>query len=54
MPVEASDQRVFDFGYGEDFGAHIEDDDPDFSKVLGLQSSQWISASAIPDSPATA
>lgn len=34
MPVEASGQSVFDFEYGEDFGAHIEDFDPDFSKVL--------------------
>ncbi|MGD2059883.1 MAG: DUF2090 domain-containing protein [Acidimicrobiia bacterium] len=34
MPVEASGQNVFDFEYGDDFGAHIEDYDPDFSKVL--------------------
>lgn len=34
MPVEASGQKVFDFEYGEDFGAHIEEYDPDFSKVL--------------------
>jgi myo-inositol catabolism protein IolC len=34
MPVERSGQNVFDFEYGEDFGAHIERDDPDFSKVL--------------------
>ena len=34
MPVEASGQPVFDFEYGDDFGAHIEDFDPDFSKVL--------------------
>ena len=34
MPVEASGQAVFDFEYGEDFGSHIEDFDPDFSKVL--------------------
>ena len=34
MPVEASGQDVFDFEYGEDFGAHIEEFDPDFSKVL--------------------
>ncbi len=34
MPVEASGQPVFDFEYGEDFGAHIEEFDPDFSKVL--------------------
>ncbi len=34
MPVEASGQNVFDFEYGEDFGAHIEAFDPDFSKVL--------------------
>ena len=34
MPVEASGQDVFDFEYGDDFGRHIEDFDPDFSKVL--------------------
>jgi myo-inositol catabolism protein IolC len=34
MPVEASGMSVFDFEYGDDFGAHIEDFDPDFSKVL--------------------
>ena len=34
MPVEKSGQPVFDFEYGEDFGAHIEDFDADFSKVL--------------------
>ena len=34
MPVEKSGQDVFDFQYGDDFGAHIEQFDPDFSKVL--------------------
>ncbi|MDJ0767905.1 MAG: DUF2090 domain-containing protein [Ilumatobacter sp.] len=34
MPCEASGQKVFDFEYGEEFGAHIEAFDPDFSKVL--------------------
>jgi myo-inositol catabolism protein IolC len=34
MPVEKSGQDEFDFHYGEDFGAHIESFDPDFSKVL--------------------
>uniref|UniRef100_A0A7C2WAE7 DUF2090 domain-containing protein n=1 Tax=Thermorudis sp. TaxID=1969470 RepID=A0A7C2WAE7_9BACT len=34
MPVEKSGQKVFDFEYGEDFGKHIEDFDPTFSKVL--------------------
>ena len=34
MPVEKSGQNEFDFEYGEDFGAHIERHDPDFSKVL--------------------
>jgi myo-inositol catabolism protein IolC len=34
MPVEKSGQDEFDFEYGEDFGAHIEQFDPDFSKVL--------------------
>jgi myo-inositol catabolism protein IolC len=33
-PVEKSGQEEFDFQYGEDFGAHIEADDPDFAKVL--------------------
>jgi myo-inositol catabolism protein IolC len=34
MPVEKSGQDEFDFDYGDDFGAHIEEFDPDFSKVL--------------------
>jgi myo-inositol catabolism protein IolC len=34
MPVEKSGQNEFDFQYGEDFPAHIERFDPDFSKVL--------------------
>jgi 5-dehydro-2-deoxygluconokinase len=34
MPVEKSGQNEFDFQYGDDFGAHIESFDPDFSKVL--------------------
>jgi myo-inositol catabolism protein IolC len=34
MPVEKSGQDEFDFQYGEDFGAHIEEFDPTFSKVL--------------------
>jgi 5-dehydro-2-deoxygluconokinase len=34
MPVERSGQDMFDFEYGEEFGAHIEQFDPDFSKVL--------------------
>jgi myo-inositol catabolism protein IolC len=34
MPVEKSGQDEFDFDYGQDFGAHIERFDPDFSKVL--------------------
>jgi 5-dehydro-2-deoxygluconokinase len=34
MPVEKSGQNEFDFEYGADFGAHISDFDPDFSKVL--------------------
>ncbi|MDQ3537346.1 MAG: DUF2090 domain-containing protein [Actinomycetota bacterium] len=34
MPVEKSGQDVFDFEYGDDFGGHIEQFDPDFSKVL--------------------
>jgi myo-inositol catabolism protein IolC len=34
MPVEKSGQDEFDFEYGDDFGAHIEKFDPDFTKVL--------------------
>jgi hypothetical protein len=34
MPVEKSGQDEFDFQYAEEFGAHIEAFDPDFSKVL--------------------
>src|SRR5215217_7255400 len=34
MPVEKSGQDEFDFQYGDDFGAHIEQFDPNFSKVL--------------------
>ena len=34
MPVERSGQDVFAFEYGEDFGTHIEANDPDFAKAL--------------------
>jgi myo-inositol catabolism protein IolC len=34
MPVEKSGQDEFQFEYGEEFGAHIEDFDPAFVKVL--------------------
>jgi myo-inositol catabolism protein IolC len=34
MPVEKSGQNEFDFQYGDDFGGHIEEFDPDFAKVL--------------------
>lgn len=34
MPVEKSGQHEFDFEYGEDFAAHIEEHNPDFVKVL--------------------
>jgi myo-inositol catabolism protein IolC len=34
MPVEKSGRDDFDFQYGEDFGKHIEDFNPAFSKVL--------------------
>ncbi len=34
MPVEKSGQEEFDFQYGDEFGAHIEGFDPNFSKVL--------------------
>lgn len=34
MPVEKSGQDEFDFDHGEEFGSHIEDFDPYFTKVL--------------------
>src|SRR5207247_6778868 len=34
MPVEKSGQVEFHFQYGDDFGAHIEEFAPTFSKVL--------------------
>jgi myo-inositol catabolism protein IolC len=34
MPVEKTGQEGFDFEYGAEFGQHILDLDPDFSKVL--------------------
>jgi myo-inositol catabolism protein IolC len=34
MPVEKSGQNEFDFDYGDQFGDHIEANDPDFAKVL--------------------
>jgi 5-dehydro-2-deoxygluconokinase len=34
MPVEKSGQDEFAFEYGADFGAHIEEFDPTFAKVL--------------------
>ena len=34
MPVEKSGQNEFDFQYGADFGKHIEEFNPSFSKVL--------------------
>ena len=34
MPVEKSGQNEFDFQYDDEFGAHIEQFDPAFSKVL--------------------
>jgi myo-inositol catabolism protein IolC len=34
MPAERSGQNMFDFQYGDDFPAHIERFDPDFTKVL--------------------
>jgi 5-dehydro-2-deoxygluconokinase len=34
MPVEKSGQNEFDFEYGDQFGDHIEQFDPDFAKVL--------------------
>jgi myo-inositol catabolism protein IolC len=34
MPVEKSGQDVFDFEYGDEFAAHIEEFDPTVAKVL--------------------
>ncbi|HLB61876.1 MAG TPA: DUF2090 domain-containing protein [Actinomycetota bacterium] len=34
MPCEKSGQDEFDFEFGDEFGEHIEDFDPTFSKVL--------------------
>ena len=34
MPVEKSGQNEFDFDYGDEFGTHIEEFNPTFSKVL--------------------
>jgi myo-inositol catabolism protein IolC len=34
MPAEKSGQNEFDFEYGDDFGAHILEFDPTFTKVL--------------------
>jgi myo-inositol catabolism protein IolC len=34
MPVEKSGQDEFDFEYGDEFGKHIEEFDPAFTKVL--------------------
>src|ERR671918_2142660 len=34
MPTEKSGREDFDFEYGDDFGAHIEQFDPAFTKVL--------------------
>ncbi|MDH3730924.1 MAG: DUF2090 domain-containing protein [Acidimicrobiia bacterium] len=34
MPVEKSGQATFDFEYDDDFGAHIDQFDPSFTKVL--------------------
>src|SRR6266571_8957992 len=34
MPVEKSGQDEFDFEYGDEFGKHIEEFDPSFTKVL--------------------
>jgi myo-inositol catabolism protein IolC len=34
MPCEKSGQDEFDFEYGDDFGKHIEELDPTFTKVL--------------------
>lgn len=41
MPVEKSGQDEFDFEYGMEFGDHIEDFDPSFSKVLVRSNPDW-------------
>src|SRR6266700_7349125 len=41
MPVEKSGQDEFDFEYGDQFGRHIEDFDPTFSKVLVRSNPDW-------------
>ena len=49
MPVEKSGQDMFDFEYGDDFGAHIETFDPDFSKVLVRYNPDYADAQANTD-----
>ena len=49
MPVEKSGQDMFDFEYGDDFGAHIEKFDPDFSKVLVRYNPDYADAQANAD-----
>ena len=49
MPVEKSGQDMFDFEYGDDFGAHIEKFDPDFSKVLVRYNPDYADAQANTD-----
>ena len=49
MPVEKSGQDMFDFEYGDDFGAHIEQFDPDFSKVLVRYNPDFADAQANAD-----
>ena len=41
MPVEKSGQDEFDFEYGDQFGDHILDFDPTFSKVLVRDNPEW-------------
>lgn len=41
MPVEKSGQNEFDFEFGDDFPAHIEEFDPTFSKVLVRSNPDW-------------
>ena len=41
MPVEKSGQDEFDFEYGADFGAHIEEFDATFAKVLVRYNPAW-------------
>jgi len=44
MPVEKSGQEEFDFEYGDEYGKHIEEFDPTFTKVLVRYNPEGIGA----------